>query len=47
MINISKLYCDEITPGDWLRYGRKGSGERPGESVPESWLPSFNFCRKR
>lgn len=48
MINISKLYCDEITPGDWLRYGRgtptrndalgnprKGSGERPGESVPE------------
>ena len=35
MINISKLYCDEITPGDWLRYGRKGSGERPGESVPQ------------
>ncbi len=35
MINISKLYCDEITPGDWLRYGRTGSGERPGESVPE------------
>jgi radical SAM protein with 4Fe4S-binding SPASM domain len=35
VINISKLYCDEITPGDWLRYGRKGSGERPGESVPE------------
>jgi radical SAM protein with 4Fe4S-binding SPASM domain len=34
MINISKLYCDEITPGDWLRYGREGSGERPGESVP-------------
>ena len=34
MINISKLYCDEITPGDWLRYGRKGSGERAGEAVP-------------
>ena len=35
MINISKLYCDQITPGDWLRYGRKDSGERPGETVPE------------
>ena len=34
MINISKLYCDQITPGDWLRYGRKGSGERRGEAVP-------------
>jgi Fe-coproporphyrin III synthase len=22
MINISRLDCDEITPGDWLRYGR-------------------------
>ncbi len=22
MINISKLYCDQITPGDWIRYGR-------------------------
>jgi Fe-coproporphyrin III synthase len=22
MINISKLYCDEVTPGDWIRYGR-------------------------
>ncbi|MHC4542460.1 MAG: radical SAM protein, partial [Planctomycetota bacterium] len=21
MINISKLYCDQVTPGDWLRYG--------------------------
>ncbi len=21
MINISKLYCDQMTPGDWLRYG--------------------------
>ncbi len=31
MINISKLYCDQVTPGDWLRYGKKGSGEREGE----------------
>jgi radical SAM protein with 4Fe4S-binding SPASM domain len=36
MINISKLYCDEITPGDWLRYGKAGSGERPGEVVPKA-----------
>ncbi len=34
MINISKLYCDQITPGDWLRYGQKDSGERRGEIVP-------------
>jgi radical SAM protein with 4Fe4S-binding SPASM domain len=34
MINISKLYCDQITPGDWLRYGQKDSGERWGEVVP-------------
>jgi len=34
MINISKLYCDQITPGDWLRYGQKDSGERRGEAVP-------------
>ncbi len=36
MINISKLYCDQVTPGDWLRYGRKGSGERQGEIVPKT-----------
>jgi radical SAM protein with 4Fe4S-binding SPASM domain len=35
MINISKLYCDEVTPGDWLRYGKTGSGERAGEVVPK------------
>lgn len=35
MINISKLYCDQVTPGDWLRYGKKGSGERQGEIVPK------------
>ena len=34
MINITKLYCDQITPGDWLRYGEKDSGERYGEIVP-------------
>ncbi len=33
MINISKLYCDQLTPGDWLRYGIKG-GERDQEQVP-------------
>ena len=36
MINISKLYCDQITPGDWLRYGRKDCGERPGEVIPQT-----------
>ena len=35
MINISKLYCDQVTPGDWLRYGKTGSGERSGEIVPK------------
>ncbi len=35
MINISKLYCDQVTPGDWLRYGKKGSGEREDEVVPK------------
>jgi len=34
MINVSKLYCDQITPGDWLRYGIKG-GQKPGECVPK------------
>lgn len=23
MINISKLYCGQVTPGDWLRYGSR------------------------
>ncbi len=35
MINISKLYCGQVTPGDWLRYGKKGSGERKDEVVPK------------
>jgi len=35
MINISKLYCGQSTPGDWIRYGKKGSGEREGEVVPK------------
>ena len=34
MINISKLYCDQLTPGDWLRYGIQG-GEKTGEMVPK------------
>ncbi|MBL7215842.1 MAG: radical SAM protein [Phycisphaerae bacterium] len=34
MINISKLYCDQITPGDWLRYGISG-GQKFGECVPK------------
>ena len=25
-----------MTPGDWLRYGKKGSGEREGEFVPKT-----------
>ncbi|MBN2181932.1 MAG: radical SAM protein [Sedimentisphaerales bacterium] len=35
MINISKLYCGQITPGDWLRYGSTDSGERKNETVPQ------------
>jgi MoaA/NifB/PqqE/SkfB family radical SAM enzyme len=35
MINISKTYCDQVTPGDWLRYGKQGSGERAGEIIPK------------
>ena len=34
MINISKLYCDQLTPGDWLRYGIAG-GEKTSEIVPK------------
>lgn len=34
MINISKLYCDQLTPGDWLRYGIP-NGKEPNESVPK------------
>jgi Fe-coproporphyrin III synthase len=35
MINISKLYCGQLTPGDWLRYGVEG-GQRAGETVPQT-----------
>ncbi|MHC4570655.1 MAG: radical SAM protein [Planctomycetota bacterium] len=35
MINISKLYCGQVTPGDWIRYGKKDSGERAGDIVPK------------
>jgi radical SAM protein with 4Fe4S-binding SPASM domain len=33
VINISKLYCDQITPGDWLRYGSKGP-EHQDRAIP-------------
>jgi Fe-coproporphyrin III synthase len=36
MINISKLYCGQVTPGDWLRYGKKGSGEQESEIIPKT-----------
>lgn len=29
MINITKLYCDRKTPGDWLRYEREGKERKP------------------
>ena len=35
MINISKLYCGQVTPGDWLRYGKKGAGQRDADTVPK------------
>ncbi len=34
MINISKLHCGQVTPGDWIRYGQEGS-QRENESVPK------------
>jgi len=34
MINISKLYCDEVTPGDWIRYGKASAEEKNG-AVPK------------
>lgn len=33
MINISRLYCDEVTPGDRLRYGQSDSGEHVNGTV--------------
>lgn len=33
MINISKLYCGEVTPGDWIRYGEESQS---GEVAPKS-----------
>ena len=41
MINVSKLYCDQVTPGDWLRYGKEGWDGRAGEVVPE------NACQRK
>src|SRR3990167_7900747 len=29
MINITKLYCDSATAGDWLRYEREGKEKKP------------------
>jgi hypothetical protein len=40
MIHIGRLYCDEIAPGDWLRYGRKGSGKRAGR-----WFRSWRTTK--
>jgi radical SAM protein with 4Fe4S-binding SPASM domain len=34
MINISKLYCGQVTGGDWIRYGQEGS-QPENESVPK------------
>jgi MoaA/NifB/PqqE/SkfB family radical SAM enzyme len=42
MINISKLYCDEVTPGDWLRYGEEGFGQPPLLSSKPQPRPSLN-----
>jgi Fe-coproporphyrin III synthase len=36
MINISKLYCDEVTPGDWIRYGRGDKSQDKTKDVPKS-----------
>jgi len=30
-----RIFLQVVTPGDWLRYGAKGSGEREGEIVPK------------
>ena len=35
MISVSKLYCGEVTPGDWLRYGKEAGGEQTGRIVPK------------
>ncbi len=35
MINISKLYCGQVTDGDWLRYGEKNSVVPSDGIVPE------------
>ncbi len=35
MINISKLYCNEQTPGDWIRYGKEWADETEDRIVPK------------
>jgi Fe-coproporphyrin III synthase len=34
MINITRLYCGQAAQGDWLRYGKHGTGEPGKEHVP-------------
>jgi len=34
MINISKLYCGQPTPGDWIRYGRQNPDARGDQPAP-------------
>jgi radical SAM protein with 4Fe4S-binding SPASM domain len=34
MINITRLYCGQATQGDWLRYGKHGTGEPGMGHVP-------------
>ncbi len=34
MINISKLYCGQPTPGDWIRYGRQNPDARGDQEAP-------------
>ena len=34
MINVSRLYCGQVTPGDWIRYGCVGSKEVADDAVP-------------
>jgi radical SAM protein with 4Fe4S-binding SPASM domain len=35
MINVTKLYCGQVTPGDWLRYGGKNSNETVPKQASE------------
>jgi len=35
VINVTRLYCGQATQGDWLRYGRRETGEKAEGHVPE------------